>query len=232
LGIARALAAEGAAVTLVGRERSSLEHAAATLNGAVSIVQGGADDEAVVERGVAAARAATGRLDILVNNAGGPPPPGSLVDAPMSQFDTTLSVNLRAPLLWTRAAWKGSMREHGGAILNIGSIAGLRVPAHMGAYAVSKAGLLHMTRCLAAELAPRVRVNAIAPGMVRTDGTSMVDYVTFSQVVPLGRVGETSDVAAAALFLLSDEAGWMTGETLTVDGGSMVQRGQLPRSDV
>ena len=232
LGIARALVDAGATVTIVGRDRAALEQAEACLNGRVSIVQGGVDDEAVVARGVASATAGVGRLDILVNNAGGPPPPGSIVSGSLEDFDASLSVNLRAPLLWVRAAWRASMRDHGGVILNIGSVAGISAPPRMSAYAVAKAGLLHMTRCLAAELAPKIRVNAIAPGMVRTPGTSMVDYEAYTRLVPMGRVGETRDIEDAALYLLSDRAGWITGETLTVDGGSLLRKPEVPRSDM
>jgi len=229
LQIARAYSESGATVTITGRDRSALDAAAASIGGSVFAVAGAVDDDAVVREAVETALAATGRVDILVNNAGGPPAEGALIEAPISDYDSTIAVNLRAPLLWSREAWRRSLGEYGGVILNIGSIGGLSVPRGMGAYAIAKAGLLHMTRVLAAELAPKVRVNAIAPGMVRTPGTAVVNYDTYKQLVPMGRVGEPADIAAVALFLASDEAQWITGETVTVDGGGLLWKARLPR---
>ncbi|MGA9795148.1 MAG: SDR family oxidoreductase [Rhizomicrobium sp.] len=227
LEIARLLTEAGAIVTLVGRDASKLECAAADLGGSVQIHAGAAESADTAHRAVALARNPTGKLDILVNNAGGPPPDAPLVTMPMTDFDLAIDFNLRTPLVWIREAWQQSMRAHGGTILNIASIGGLSIPRKMGAYSIAKAGLLQMTRMLAAELGPSIRVNAIAPGVVKTDATAGVDYNAYGRMMPLGRAGEPQDIAGAALFLVSDAARWITGETLVIDGGTLVHTGKL-----
>lgn len=229
LATARLFAAEGAHVVLVGRDAGRLDAAAASIGAGATAVAGSVEDADTIARATDVALTATGRIDVLINNAGGPPPDGPLVAMPMRDFDAALSLNLRAPLLWIRAAWARSMREHGGAIVNIASIGGLSAPRAMGAYATAKAGLLHMTRMLAAELGPAIRVNAIAPGVVRTDATAAVDYDAFARILPMGRIGEADDIADAALFLASARSGWITGETITIDGGTLIQTGRLKR---
>jgi len=229
LATARLFAAEGAHVVLVGRDAARLDDAAASIGPQAVPIAGSVEDPDTIARATDAALAATGHIDILINNAGGPPADGPLVAIPMADFDAAISLNLRAPLLWIRAAWSRSMRVHGGAIVNIASIGGLSAPRAMGAYATAKAGLLHMTRMLAAELGPSIRVNAIAPGVVRTDATAAVDYDGFARILPMGRVGEPDDIAAAALFLAGTQSGWITGETITIDGGTLIQTGRLKR---
>lgn len=227
LAIAETAAAQGAHVVIVGRDKAHLQSVADRI-GAVAVA-GSVEDEAVIAAACTAACARTGRIDVLVNNAGGPPPDAPLVAMPMADFDAALSLNLRSPLLWIRAVWRASMRVHGGAIINMASIGGLSEPRGMGAYATAKAGLIHMTRMLAAELAPHIRVNAIAPGVVRTDATAGVNYEAYANMVPLGRVGEPMDIAATTLFLASDQASWITGQTLAIEGGTMVQTGKWKR---
>lgn len=180
-----------------------------------------ADDE---EAANAAARATVetfGACQILVNNAGTNPAAGSLVEVDLGALDKTWAVNLRAPLLWVRAAHAAWMGEHGGVIVNVASIAGMQPSRYMGAYNISKAGLIHMTRQLAMELAPEVRVNAVAPGVVKTRlaGALLVDEDAAAERHPLGRVGEPEDVARLITFLASDASSWMTGATVPVDGG-------------
>ncbi len=226
LDIARQLANAGAKVTLVGRTEATLQEAVKAIPGSLGVAGDAADPE-LIERAVRAAAEPTGKLDILVNNAGGPPPSAPLVKMEMANLDAALDLNLKGPLLAVRAAWSHSMREHGGVVLNIASVSGLSLPRAMGAYAISKAALLHMTRILAAELGPKVRVNAIAPGVVRTDATAGVNYQGYADFLPAGRVGEPADIGAASLFLVSDEASWITGETLLVDGGTLVSSGRL-----
>jgi NAD(P)-dependent dehydrogenase (short-subunit alcohol dehydrogenase family) len=131
-------------------------------------------------------------------------------------------VNQRAPLVWARAAWHGWMREHGGSVVSIGSVGGLAPGPMIGAYNVSKAALHHLTRQLALELAPSVRVNAIAAAVVRTRLSEALwasDPDAAARTHPLGRLGEPEDVARATVFLLSDAADWITGVVLPVDGG-------------
>lgn len=229
LAVSRAFAAAGAHVTMIGRDGATLAAAADSIGKAARTVAGDATDPAVIAQAMQVAMQPGGRIDVLVNNAGGPPPDAPLVAMPMADFDAALDLNLRSPLLWIRACWRASMREHGGAIVNMASLGGLAVPRGMGAYAVAKAGLLHMTRMLAAELGPQTRVNAIAPGIIRTDATAAVNYDGYADMVPLGRVGEPDDIAAATLFLAGRESAWTTGQVLAIDGGTLVQTGKWKR---
>ena len=121
------------------------------------------------------------------------------------------------------------MKDRGGVILNMASLGGLGLHPDMGAYLTSKAGLIHLTRILAAEMAPQVRVNAMAPGLIKTEMSSSAwreNEERISRRLPLGRLGEVEDVAASALFLVGDDSAWITGETLIIDGGTMVQTGR------
>ena len=176
-----------------------------------------------------------GRIDILVNNAAMNPQMGPTIDLALDDFDAVLRLNLRAPLMWSQQSWRASMRGHGGVILNVASLGGLMLYPHMGAYNTSKAALVYLTKVLAAELGPQVRVNALAPGVIRTE-MSMAAWrgergAKFAARLPLQRLGEAQDVARSALFLVSDAAAWITGETLTIDGGTAVQMGRArPRS--
>jgi NAD(P)-dependent dehydrogenase (short-subunit alcohol dehydrogenase family) len=180
-----------------------------------------ADDEEAANNSVAATVDTFGSCDVLVNNAGTNPAFGNLMEVDLGALDKTWSVNLRAPLLWARAAYHGWMADHGGSIVNVASVAGLRPSPLMGAYNISKAGLIHLTRQLALDLAPSVRVNAVAPAVVKTRlaGALLVDEDATASMHPLGRVGEPEDVARLIVFLGSDAAEWMTGTTVPVDGG-------------
>jgi NAD(P)-dependent dehydrogenase (short-subunit alcohol dehydrogenase family) len=165
-----------------------------------------------------------GALDILVNNAATNPYMGPTIDIDLPRLDKTIAVNWRAPLVWSQLAWRRRMQEHGGAILNVASIGGLSVESTIGAYNATKAALLHLTRTLAAELAPGVRVNAIAPGLVKTDMARALwepHEAAMASTMPLGRLGEPVDIGRAAAFLCSDAASWITGATLVVDGGAL-----------
>ncbi len=166
-----------------------------------------------------------GRLDILVNNAATSPAFGPLVDLDHSRFAKTMDVNLWAPILWSGLAWHAAMAERGGAIVNVASLGGLVVGRGNGAYRASKAALIHTTRQLALELAPRVRVNAVAPGLVRTklaEALWQPDEARAAGATLLGRIGEPRDIARAVTFLAGDGADWITGETLVIDGGQLV----------
>jgi NAD(P)-dependent dehydrogenase (short-subunit alcohol dehydrogenase family) len=140
----------------------------------------------------------------------------------------TVQVNQTAVLVWTQLAYKASMAAHGGSVINIASIGGYSVEPTIGWYNVTKAAVIHLTRQLAGELGP-VRVNAIAPGLVRTDLARALWENNEDDVgrrLPLGRIGEPDDVATVALFLASDAARWITGQTLVVDGGALVTSGR------
>lgn len=180
-----------------------------------------ADDEESAHQAVAATVEAFGSCDILVNNAGTNPAFGNLMEVDLGALDKTWAVNMRAPLLWVRAAHQGWMADHGGSIVNVASVAGLRPSPLMGAYNISKAGLVHLTKQLALELAPDIRVNAVAPAVVKTRlaGALLQDEDATAAMHPLGRVGEPADVARLIVFLASDASRWMTGTIVPVDGG-------------
>jgi NAD(P)-dependent dehydrogenase (short-subunit alcohol dehydrogenase family) len=166
-----------------------------------------------------------GGIDVLVNNAAVNPAFGPLMDADMGAVAKVWDANIAGPLRFTRAAWHAAMRERGGVVLNVVSVGGMRPGPFIGAYNVSKAALIHLTRQLAQELAPGVRVNAIAPGLVKTDMARALwepNEEAMARAHALGRLGIPDDIAGAALFLVSDAASWMTGEVLVVDGGAGV----------
>ena len=230
IGLATALefaqsGAEGVAVT--SRKAENIEAAKAALVAAgieesrVLALAARADDEDAASRAVAETIETLGSCDILVNNAGTNPAAGNLVEVDLGALDKTWSVNMRAPLLWVRAAHNQWMGENGGSIVNVASIAGLQPSRYMGAYNISKAGLIHMTRQLALELAPSIRVNAVAPAVVKTKlaGALLVDEAATAAMHPLGRVGEPEDVARLIVYLGSDASDWMTGTTVPIDGG-------------
>ncbi|MFD7444655.1 SDR family oxidoreductase [Streptomyces sp. NPDC059909] len=167
-----------------------------------------------------------GRLDILVNNAATNAPFGPLMGADPDLWRDAFTVNVEAPLRLTQLAWRVWMHEHGGAVVNICTEGTHGVGPNVGAYGTSKAALLHLTRQLAGELAPGVRVNAVSPGLVRTEMARFVwerAEERIAQSLPLARIGEPGDVARAVLWLVSDEAEWVTGADLVVDGGTRVR---------
>jgi NAD(P)-dependent dehydrogenase (short-subunit alcohol dehydrogenase family) len=224
-----ALAQEGATVILSGRRKGALEAVAERINasgGGNALVQQADVTKAAAVRKVAEAiRAEHGRLDILVNNAGTNPAWGPIVDQDHGRVAKTLDVNLWGPILWTGLAWRAWMREHGGVVINTASLGGLAVGPNLGIYHASKAALIHLTRHLALELAPKVRVNAVAPGVVRTRLAEALWKEHEPDVVnatPLGRIGEPPDVAATVAFLASDAASWITGQTIVMDGGQVL----------
>jgi 3-oxoacyl-[acyl-carrier protein] reductase len=221
--IARELLASGVeGVVLTGRRQETLDALVADLGPRAVAVVGNVRDPDHAEEAVATAVRTFGSCDLLVNNAGTNPAAGSIVDVEMSAVDATWEVNLRAPLVWSRAAWHGWMKQHGGSIVSIGSVGGLAPGPMIGAYNVSKAALHHLTRQLAHELAPSVRVNAIAAAVVRTRLSEALwasDPEGTAETHPLGRLGEPEDIASAVTYLLSDRASWMTGVVLAVDGG-------------
>jgi NAD(P)-dependent dehydrogenase (short-subunit alcohol dehydrogenase family) len=224
LAIVRELLDAGAAgVVITGRKKETLEPLAEELGERVVGVAGNVADPDHVAEAVSTAVERFGSCDLLVNNAGTNPGAGALMDVDLGALDKTWEVNQRAPLLWAREAWHRSMADNGGAILNIGSVGGLRPSPVIGAYNISKAALHHLTHQLAQELAPGVRVNAIAAAVVRTRLSELLwsnDPEGTANAHPLKRLGEPEDVARAATFLLSDASSWITGVVLPVDGGT------------
>jgi NAD(P)-dependent dehydrogenase (short-subunit alcohol dehydrogenase family) len=229
LGIAQELVDRGANVVLTARKADELEAAAAQLGpegtGRALAARGSADDEGHQEAAVALAVEAFGRLDCLVPNAAVNPQYGPLVDADLAAVRKVFEVNVTAVLAWVQQAWRQSMREHGGSVLVVASVGGLRTGSPIGAYNASKAAVIHLVRQLGAELGPTVRVNAIAPAVVKTTfATALYEgrEEQVAQAYPMKRLGVPEDTAKAAAFLLSDDASWITGETLVVDGGVTV----------
>jgi len=225
--IATRFAESGAHVMLVSRKAEALADAAASMEGLPGDVAWHAanvGDPDAARRGVDATVERFGSLDVLVNNAATNPYFGPVVEIDLARADKTVQVNLEAALVWTQCAWRASMAEHGGSVINLSSIGGLSVEHGIGWYNVTKAALVHLTRQLASELGPAVRVNALAPGLVRTDFARALwerggDAVAGR--LPMKRLGEPDDIAKAALFLASEAASWITGHVLVVDGGAL-----------
>jgi len=222
--IAAAFVAAGAQVMIIARKAETLQQTATEIGAAWFVAHAGEPEGA--EAGVRAALERFGRLDILVNNAGTNPYAGPLINVDLPRFDKTVQVNLRGPLLWTQQAWQQWMKEHGGVVINISSVGGFVTASVLGLYNITKAALIHMTKQLAAELGPQVRVNAIAPGLIRTDFAKLLWEAgrgeQVAQVYPLKRLGEPEDVAAAAVYLAADSSSWITGHTIVLDGGGLV----------
>ena len=165
-----------------------------------------------------------GAVDILVNNAATNPYFGPIMDLDSSRADKTVRVNQTGYLEWVQAAWRSGMSERGGVVLNMASVGGLSVEGGIGWYNVTKAAVIHLTSQLAGELGPGVRVNALAPGLVKTEFARALwepGEEAIARRLPLRRLGVVDDIANAALFLCSDAASWITGQTLVIDGGAM-----------
>jgi NAD(P)-dependent dehydrogenase (short-subunit alcohol dehydrogenase family) len=223
--IAAAYAEAGARVMISSRKADALEAAAAEMKGEVEWFAANAGRQEDAEACVAATIDRLGGLDILVNNAATNPYMGPILGIDQPRADKTVQVNQWGVVLWTRLAWESAMRERGGSVINIASIGGIGVEPTIGYYNVTKAAVIHLTKHLALEMGPQARVNAIAPGLVKTDFARALwepagDFV--ASRLPLKRIGEPEDIAGAAVFLASDAASWITGHCLVVDGGALV----------
>ncbi len=225
LAIARRFVEEGASVAITSRDPERVARAADSLGRPEGVLglaaHAGSPEDAgrVVEETLAR----FGGLDILVNNAATNPYFGPLVDIDEGRLRKTFEVNVQGALHHVAAAWRHAMREGGGVVINVASIGGIQPEPGIGWYNVSKAALIALTRQLAIELAPGVRVNAVAPGLVRTEFARTLwedKEELLNATIPLGRIGEPDDVAGAVLALASDLSGWVTGQTLVVDGGT------------
>ncbi|CAN5612430.1 SDR family oxidoreductase [soil metagenome] len=217
--IARRLVAEGASVVITGRRQESLDAAVAALGERASAVAGKADDPA--HRAVAFAHVAErhGRLDHLVNNAGINPAFGPLLQIDSAIAHKILAVNVLATLEWTRDAVAAGLAR---SVVNLSSVSGLSASPNIAFYGISKAAIINLTMQLADELAPGLRVNAVAPAVIKTDFARALYEGREEQVAAqyrLQRLGEPDDVAGPVAFLLSDDAAWITGQTLVIDGG-------------
>jgi 3-oxoacyl-[acyl-carrier protein] reductase len=220
--IARTLHARGATVTISGTRAGALESLAAELGTRVHIQACNLSDKDAVEALIPAAEAAMGGLDILVNNAG-VTKDNLFMRMKDEEWETVMAVNLTASFRLMRAAVKGMMRRRYGRIVSIGSVVGTTGNPGQGNYAASKAGLIGMSKALAAEIASRnITVNVVAPGFIESPMTDVLNEKQKDGIlgsVPMGRLGTGADVAAAVLYLASEEAGYMTGQTLHVNGG-------------
>ncbi len=228
-GIGRAIAAtfsaSGAKVMLSSRKVDQLEAAASEMQGETAVFAANAGDLDAASACVAATVERFGGLDILVNNAATNPYFGPTLGVDPARYDKTFQVNLRGPLFWCQAAYEAALRDKPGVIVNIASVGGLRSENGLGVYNLTKAAMIHLTRQLAGELGPS-RVVGIAPGLVQTDFAAFLvenfgDRLAAS--LPLGRLGDPQDIANLALFLVSDLASWITGETYVIDGGAGVR---------
>lgn len=226
--IAAAFAAAGASVMISSRKAEDLEATAGELEGEVAWHAANAGRPEEADATVAATVERFGRLDILVNNAATNPYMGRAIDIDLPRYDKTYEVNLRGPLVWTQRAYESWMRDNGGTVLNIASIGGMTFGGFIGIYDNTKAALIHLTKHLAVELGPQVRVNGIAPGLVKTDFARALWETGGDEVAkrwPLKRLGEAEDIAGGALFLCSDLASWITGQVLVIDGGAVLTSG-------
>lgn len=230
LGIAKDLVERGAKVVITARKPEPLAEAVAELGGpdVALAVPGKADDAAHQEEAVAKAIETFGRLDMLVNNTGINPVYGPVLDIDLDAAAKIFAVNVIAPLSWTRRARDAWMGEHGGSVVNVASVAGLGASPGIGMYGVSKAALIRLTKELAFELSPKIRVNAVAPAVVKTKFATALYEGREEEVTaayPMKRLGVPADVAGAVSFLLSEESGWITGQMIVLDGGVTLASG-------
>lgn len=230
LAVAQRLVDEGARVVVTARKPEGLAAAISQLGSSQAVsVAGHADDPEHQEDAVATAVREFGRLDVLVNNTGINPAYGPLLSIEESAARKIMDVNVLAALSWTRhAVAAGLGRDGTGAVVNMASVAGIAPAPGIAYYGVSKSALIGLTVQLAAELSPSVRVNAVAPAVVKTNFARVLyeaDEAAAAAAYPLGRLGVPDDIGAAVAFLASKDASWITGQTLVVDGGAGLRAG-------
>jgi len=228
LAVAEALAICGAKIACVGTNPERLQSALEVIRKHGTETEGyicNVSSTEEVEKTVAAVLEKFGKIDILVNNAGitRDVPLGAMKD---EEWDDVIGVNLRGPFLFTRACSKPMRKAKKGRIVNMSSVSGLIGNKGQANYSASKAGLIGFTRTASKELAGKnITVNAVAPGFIETDMTAVLPAVMMTEVknrIPLGRLGVVEDVANAVLYFVSDEASFVTGQVLTVDGGMIM----------
>ncbi|CAM5670266.1 SDR family oxidoreductase [Streptomyces canus] len=228
-GIAEALVARGDRVVITGRTEDSLKEAVEQLGAERAVyVAGKAHDEAHQAAAVERAMEAFGRVDYLVNNAGTNPVFGPIADLDLNVARKVFETNVISALGFAQKTWYAWQKDNGGAIVNIASVAGIAPSPFIAAYGVSKAALINLTQQLAHEFAPGVRVNAIAPAVVKTKFASALYEGREAEAAasyPLARLGVPSDIGGAAAFLTSAQSDWVTGQTLVVDGGIFLNAG-------
>lgn len=229
LGIAQRLVDDGANVLVTARKADALEEAVASLGDARAVyVAGSGDDAAHQEEAVRTAIETFGRLDFLVNNTGINPVYGRMIDVDLEAAAKIFAVNVLSAVAWAQQAYHQWMGEHGGAIVNVSSVAGLKPAPNIGMYGASKAALIHVTEELAVELGPAIRVNGVAPAVVKTRFAKALYEGREDEVsapYPLKRLGLPGDIAGVVGFLLSEDAAWLTGQTIAADGGLLLTGG-------
>ncbi|AKA02419.1 MULTISPECIES: SDR family oxidoreductase [Streptomyces] len=228
-GIAEALIARGDRVVITGRNEDALKEAAGKLGAdRVLTIAGKAHDEAHQATVVERAMETFGRVDYLVNNAGTNPVFGPIADLDLNVARKVFETNVVSALGFAQRTWHAWQKDNGGAIVNIASIAGVAPSPFIGAYGISKAAMVNLTLQLAHEFAPVVRVNSIAPAVIKTKFAAALYENREEEAAagyPMGRLGVPEDIGGAAAFLLSEAAGWITGQSLVVDGGLFLNAG-------
>lgn len=230
LAIAKRLVAEGAHVVITARRPEALEEAVEALGGRdkARFVAGSADDPAHQDEVIATATEAFGPVTLMVNNTGINPVFGPLMDLDLDAARRIVETNCLAALAWVQKLHADGLAERGGSIVNVASVAGVRPAPGIAFYGASKAMLIHLTEELAVELGPTIRVNAVAPAVVKTKFAKALYEGREEQVsapYPLKRLGRPEDIAGAVAYLLSDDAAWVTGQTLVLDGGVLLRGG-------
>ncbi|MFM7772216.1 MAG: SDR family oxidoreductase [Acidimicrobiaceae bacterium] len=227
--IAKSFVDAGAQVMLASRKIDALQAAAKEMDGETDVFAANAGEIDQAQACIDATMKRFGKIDILVNNAATNPYYGQTLGVDSARFDKTFQVNLKGPLFWSQAVWNASMQNNPGVILNIASVGGLRAEHGLGVYNLTKAAVIHLTSQLACELG-KTRVVGIAPGLVKTLFASvLIENVgdKLASALPTKRLGEPQDIANLALFLCSDLASWITGETYVIDGGAGVRSGTM-----
>ncbi|MGX1371564.1 NAD(P)-dependent dehydrogenase (short-subunit alcohol dehydrogenase family) [Streptomyces canus] len=228
-GVAEALVARGDRVVITGRTEDALKEAVEQLGAERAVyVAGKAHDEEHQRIAVERAMDAFGRVDHLVNNAGTNPVFGPIADLDLNVARKVFETNVISALGFAQKTWHAWQKDNGGAIVNIASVAGIAPSPFIAAYGVSKAAMINLTQQLAHEFAPKVRVNAIAPAVVKTKFAQALyegREAEAAAAYPLARLGVPSDIGGAAAFLTSSQSDWVTGQTLVVDGGIFLNAG-------
>ncbi|MFI6205964.1 SDR family oxidoreductase [Streptomyces sp. NPDC051041] len=228
-GVAEALVARGDRVCITGRNEDALKEAVDRLGADRAVYAAGkAHDEDHQAAAVERVMEAFGRVDYLVNNAGTNPVFGPIADLDLNVARKVFETNVISALGFAQRTWHAWQKDNGGAIVNIASVAGLAPSPFIGAYGVSKAAMINLTVQLAHEFAPGVRVNAIAPAVVKTKFAQALyegREAEAAAAYPLGRLGVPADIGGAAAFLTSEQSDWITGQTLVVDGGVFLNAG-------